>query len=45
MTEFYRQWKQQGMSKAEALQAAQNLVREQYPNPYFWAAFVLSGDD
>lgn len=45
MTEFYRQWQQQGKSKAEALQAAQALVREQYPNPYFWAAFVLSGAD
>jgi tetratricopeptide (TPR) repeat protein len=33
-----------GMSKAEALQAAQIEVRVQYPNPYYWAGFVLSGD-
>lgn len=33
-----------GMSKAEALQAAQREVRAKYPHPYYWAGFVLTGD-
>lgn len=43
MTAFYSQLKR-GMSKAEALHAAQVETRKQYPNPYYWAAFVLTGD-
>jgi len=39
----------EGMGKAEALQAAQNQVRTDpahpaWAHPYYWAAFVLSGD-
>jgi len=34
----------QGLSKAEALRAAQTDLRQQYPNPYYWAGFVLTGD-
>ena len=33
-----------GMGKAQALQQAQSEVRTQYPHPYYWAAFVLTGD-
>lgn len=33
-----------GMGKAEALRAAQAQTRAKYPNPYYWAAFVLTGD-
>jgi len=33
-----------GMGKAEALRQAQLEVRTEYPNPYYWSAFVLSGD-
>lgn len=33
-----------GKSKAEALQAAQREIRAKYPHPYYWAAFVLTGD-
>lgn len=33
-----------GKSKADALRLAQLDVREQYPNPFFWAGFTLSGD-
>ena len=33
-----------GMGKAAALRHAQLDVRADYPNPYYWAAFVLSGD-
>jgi CHAT domain-containing protein/Tfp pilus assembly protein PilF len=33
-----------GMGKSEALRQAQMDVREQHPNPYYWAGYVLSGD-
>ncbi len=33
-----------GMGKAEALRQAQLDTRAAYPNPYYWSAFVLSGD-
>jgi len=31
------------MSKDEALQQAQLKVKEHYPHPYYWAAFLLTG--
>ncbi len=43
VTTFYTHLKQ-GKSKAAALQAAQAQTRSQYPHPYYWAAFVLTGD-
>lgn len=43
MRVFYTHLKR-GMGKAEALRAAQSETRRQYPNPYYWAAFVLTGD-
>lgn len=43
MVSFYQHW-QQGMAKAEALQAAQAGVRENHSSPFYWAAFVLNGD-
>jgi tetratricopeptide (TPR) repeat protein len=43
MERFYTHLRE-GMAKAEALRQAQLEVREQYPNPYYWAGFVLSGD-
>jgi CHAT domain-containing protein len=43
MTAFYRQLRA-GASKAQALQAAQVETRRHYPHPYYWAAFVLTGD-
>jgi tetratricopeptide (TPR) repeat protein len=33
-----------GSDKAEALRQAQQDVRKQYPHPYYWSGFVLSGD-
>jgi CHAT domain-containing protein len=47
MERFYS-YLQQGMDKAEALQQAQIKVRAEYPqysHPYYWAAFVLTGDE
>jgi CHAT domain-containing protein/predicted negative regulator of RcsB-dependent stress response len=43
MRSFYTHLKQ-GMSKAAALREAQRETRTKYPHPYYWAAFVLSGD-
>ncbi|MBI3654280.1 MAG: CHAT domain-containing protein [Acidobacteria bacterium] len=43
MQAFYGQLKR-GLNKAAALQAAQNATRKKYPHPYYWAAFVLTGD-
>jgi CHAT domain-containing protein len=43
MKAFYSHLKD-GMSKAEALQAAQSETRKLYPHPYYWAGFVLTGD-
>jgi CHAT domain-containing protein/Tfp pilus assembly protein PilF len=43
MKVFYGHLKQ-GMNKAAALQAAQIATRKKYPHPYYWAAFVLTGD-
>jgi len=39
---FYKHLKR--MSKAAALAAAQNEMRATHPHPYYWAAFVLTGD-
>jgi CHAT domain-containing protein len=46
MTAFYRNWRSQSISKAEALQRAQlTLLRsKQWSHPFFWAPFVLIGD-
>jgi len=35
---------QMGMDKAKALQQAQIDVRKNQPHPFYWAAFVLTGD-
>lgn len=43
MVSFYTHLKR-GLGKAQALRAAQIEVRQKYPNPYYWAGFVLTGD-
>jgi CHAT domain-containing protein len=43
MTAFYKHLRQ-GQGKAAALRQAQLETRERYPHPYYWAAFVLTGD-
>jgi tetratricopeptide (TPR) repeat protein len=35
--------RKQGLSDAEALRKAMLITREKYPEPYYWASFVLSG--
>jgi CHAT domain-containing protein/Tfp pilus assembly protein PilF len=42
MEQFYTQFKN-GMSATEALQYAQQTVRAEYPHPYFWSAFSITG--
>ena len=41
--QFYTHLKT-GMKKAEALRQAQIEVRAEYPYPYYWPAFSLTGD-
>ena len=43
MEEFYA-YLNGGMSAAAALQKAQQAVRAEYPNPYFWSAFSITGN-
>lgn len=43
MVEFFTRL-QRGESKATALREAQRVTRERFPNPYYWAAFVLTGE-
>ncbi len=43
MERFYA-YLQLGVTKGYALKRAQEDVRMKYPNPYYWAAFVLTGD-
>ncbi|MCP4406579.1 MAG: tetratricopeptide repeat protein [Gammaproteobacteria bacterium] len=43
MERFYTHLRD-GVGKAEALRQAQIEVRTEYPNPYYWSGFVLSGD-
>ena len=40
MTEFYKGWTS-GLSKYTALRQAQAVVKEKYPDPKYWAAFIL----
>ena len=41
MTEFYKHWIAEKMSKRDAFLNAQKTVREQYPEPRYWASFIL----
>lgn len=43
MIAFYTHLKE-GLDKAESLRIAQADIRRQFPNPYYWAGFVLTGD-
>jgi CHAT domain-containing protein len=41
MSSFYQHWFIQKQSAAEAFRSAQAEIRASYPNPYYWAGFVL----
>ena len=43
MTNFYVTWRS-GIPKAKALGMAMKAVREEYPNPFYWAPFLLVGE-
>jgi CHAT domain-containing protein len=43
MERFYTHLRS-GMTKAQSLRQAQMDVRIEHPHPYYWAAFVLTGD-
>jgi CHAT domain-containing protein len=43
MTNFYRFYVENGNVR-EAFYQARKIVKEKYPAPYFWAAFVLAGE-
>jgi CHAT domain-containing protein/Tfp pilus assembly protein PilF len=43
MTAFYSNWVD-GMTKRAAFAKAQQTVRNKYPEPYYWGAFVMIGD-
>jgi CHAT domain-containing protein len=42
MTDFYRKWRE-GTDKSTAFRSAMLSVREQFPNPFYWAPFSLVG--
>ena len=40
MTSFYKEW-MGGKKKEEAFSTAQKSLREKFPEPYYWGAFVM----
>lgn len=47
VTKFYQYWHDDGFSKAEALQKAQQdliALGKKYAHPYYWAPFILLGN-
>jgi CHAT domain-containing protein len=43
MARFYHEWRQ-GASKSTAFRSAMRATREYYPNPFYWAPFLLVGN-
>jgi len=43
MDEFYTQWLS-GKTVSDAFRTAQLNIKERFPQPYYWAAFVLLGE-
>lgn len=44
MTEFYRNWPEKKLDKAQALRQAMLTTMKTHPNPKNWAAFTLIGE-
>ncbi|MCU0431648.1 MAG: CHAT domain-containing protein [Cytophagaceae bacterium] len=53
MTTFYNEWinrlqksgkHQENIVRRQAFRAAQTQIKQKYPDPYFWGAFVIIGD-
>jgi CHAT domain-containing protein len=44
MVEFYRNWRERKMDKAQALRQAMLSTMKNHPNPRDWAAFTLIGE-
>lgn len=44
MTYFYEEYLSNGENIREAFQVAQTKLKEEYPEPYYWGAFVLIGE-
>ena len=42
MSRFYNAWRA-GASKSRALSIAMKAIREDFPNPFYWAPFKLVG--
>src|SRR5215510_2213129 len=42
MAGFYREWRE-GAPKSIALRTAMLTTRNEYPNPFYWAPFLLIG--
>jgi len=43
MARFYLEW-QKGATKSTALRSAMLAVRQEHPNPFYWAPFLLVGN-
>ncbi|MDQ2657518.1 MAG: CHAT domain-containing protein, partial [Bacteroidota bacterium] len=44
MTSFYKYWIKHPDNMRLAFQQAEQDLRAEFPEPYFWGAFVLSGN-
>ncbi|WP_281614566.1 CHAT domain-containing protein [Flammeovirga sp. SubArs3] len=43
MTNFYHLWLKEGKNKREAFSLAKKQLREEYPEPKYWGAFIMIG--
>ena len=41
MVEFYKALNENSWNKREAFKVAQKIIRDRYPDPYYWASFVM----